>query len=341
MIGIRVDVNKIIATGHIKRDMAIALCLREMGQECLFISADDNCLPYLEPYGFQSVILNSQWDDLEKELEKLQQIIAEYEIRSLLVDSYMVTEKYMQTLSELTVVTYFDELAKFGYGCHQLINGVLVPPDYSRAKGRALLGPDYVSMRQEFVGLSSKTIRPRIEKVLVTSGGTDNYHFCLKFTEAFLAAEEWKDVKLLVAVGELNGDRNLLEERYDDNERVELYVNHGRMAELMQQADYALTAGGTTLYEVCAAGVAASCYAIADNQLEIAEDFHKRGLISYAGDFRADEQGTIQKIFEQIRGAQSMQFRKEKAQKLQSLVDGKGAGRIAKALVEAPTMFSV
>lgn len=341
MIGIRVDVNKIIATGHIKRDLAIALCLREMGQECLFISADNNCLPYLEPYGFQSIILNSQWDDLEQELDQLQQVIEEYEIKSLLVDSYMVTEKYMQTLSQRTVVTYFDELAKFGYGCQQMINGVLVPPDYSEAKGRALLGPDYVSMRQEFVGLPPKEIRPRIEKVLVTSGGTDNYHFCLKFVEAFLAEEEWKHVKLLVAVGELNGDKALLEERYGANERIKLYINHQHMAELMQQADYAITAGGTTLYEVCAVGVTASCYAIADNQLEIAADFHDRGLISYAGDFRADEQGTIQKIYAQLREAERACFRKARAQKMQHLVDGKGAGRIAQALIEAPDRFKV
>lgn len=341
MIGIRVDVNKIIATGHIKRDMAIALCLREMEQECLFISADENCLPYLETYGFRSVILNSQWDDMESELERLLQVIEEYEIKSLLVDSYMVTEKYMQTLSRKTAVTYFDELAKFGYGCQQLVNGVLEPPDYSKAKGRPLLGPDYVSLRQEFVGLPPKAIRPRIEKILVTSGGTDNYHFCLKFTEAFLAEEEWKRVKLLVAVGELNGDRSLLEERYSADERVELYINHQHMAELMQQADYAITAGGTTLYEVCAVGVSASCFAIADNQLEIVESFHKRELISYAGDFRNNPDKIICKIFEQMKEADNAEFREERAYKMRKIVDGKGAERIAKALIEAPDIFPV
>ena len=30
MIGIRVDVNQKVATGHIKRDIAITLCLREI-----------------------------------------------------------------------------------------------------------------------------------------------------------------------------------------------------------------------------------------------------------------------------------------------------------------------
>ena len=204
-----------------------------------------------------------------------------------------------------------------------------------------MLGPDYVSLRQEFLGLPNKKISPRIEQILVTSGGTDNYHFCLRFVEALLAEEEWKHVKILVAVGELNGDKNLLEEQYGADARIELYVNHQHMAELMQQADYAITAGGTTLYEVCAVGVAASCYAIADNQLEIVETFHNRELISYAGDFRLEPDRTIQRIFTQMKEADSVKFREERAQKMQSLVDGKGAERIAQALVEAPDKFRV
>lgn len=153
MIGIRVDVNREVATGHIKRDMAIALCLRKMGQKCLFISADDNCVPYLAAQGFPYVVLDSKWYELEGELDKMERVIREYHIDSLLVDSYLVTERYMQSLSQMTKVTYFDELGLFGYGCSQLINGVLEPPDYSRAPGKALLGAEYVSLREEFMDL--------------------------------------------------------------------------------------------------------------------------------------------------------------------------------------------
>lgn len=339
MIGIRVDVNSKIATGHIKRDIAIAQCLREMGQECIFLSADDNCLSYLKPYGFHSVILDTQWDQMESELGKIEKVIKQYKIDSLLVDSYMITETYMKAIMKETVVTYFDELGLFGCGCQQLINGVLEPPDYSKAPGKPLLGPMYVSLRQEFTNLPTKEIRPTIEKILITSGGTDNFHFCTKFLDFFLRQVEWEHVKVLVAVGELNPDAEMLQQLYKEEQRVQLYINAKHMEELMQEADYAVTAGGTTLYEICATGVAASCFAIADNQLEIAQSFDNRGLVSYAGDFRLDQEKTMENILKQMSQASEPNDRKDKADKLQKIVDGKGAWRIAKALVSAPIEF--
>ncbi len=336
MIGIRVDVNRTVATGHIRRDIEIALCLRKMGRECIFISADENCLSYLEPYGFKSVILNSRWDDMESELENIQKVIEEYKIESLLVDSYMVTREYMRRLMQMTCVTYFDELGKFGYGCQQLVNGVLVPPDYSKAPGKAFLGPDYVSLRQEFSALPPKRIRQNMEKLLITSGGTDNYHFCIKFLDYFLKQPEWKDIEVLVVVGELSVDKEQLEKLYAGEDRVRLYFNVSNMAQLMQEADYAVTAGGTSLYEVCAAGVSASCFAIGDNQIEIAKSFDERELVSYAGDFRENPSGTIENVLCHMMRAKSEKIRREKAEKLQKVVDGKGAWRIAEALIKAP-----
>ncbi len=333
MIGIRVDVNREIATGHIKRDIAIALCLRQMREECLFLSADENCLPYLEEHGFQSVILGSDWRELDGELEKLRTVIKEYKITSLLVDSYMVTEHNMTCLKEMTKVTYFDELYKLGYGCQQLINGVLMPPDYSMASGRALLGPNYISLRQEFTNLPAKSIRPRIERILITSGGTDNYHFCKEFLDFFLEKPQWKNVTVMVAVGGLSVDKENLKQQYGNNGRVELHIDTSRMAELLQDADYVVTAGGTTLYEVCAVGVAASSFAIGDNQVENAKVFHQKDLVSYAGDFRETPMQTLETILAQMEETKTETFRREKASMLQKIVDGKGALRIAEALI--------
>jgi len=333
MIGIRVDVNQKVATGHIKRDIAIALCLRKMGQECLFISADDNCLPYLSAYNFQSVILDSKWNELDSELDKIEMVIKENEIHSLLVDSYLVTEKYMQRLSDLTRVTYFDELGLSGYGCQQLINGVLESPDYSKAVGKAFTGPEYVSLRQEFMDLSPKKIAENLDKLLITSGGTDNYHFCVRFLEYILEHPGWSDLQIVVAVGELSGDIELLKTKYGQNERVSLHINAQNMSELMQEADYVVTAGGTALYEVCAAGVAASAYALADNQIENAQSFHNWGLVAYAGDFREAPERVMQQILQQMEQAKSREYRLEQSVKLQRIVDGKGAWRIAEVLV--------
>lgn len=333
MIGIRVDVNQNIATGHVKRDIAIALCLREMGHECIFISADENVIPYLEPLGFEVVVLHTKWDEMDGEVEILEDIIKSRQIDSLLVDSYMVTENYMKRIKELTYVTYFDELGYLGYGAQQLINGVLEPPDYSNVPGKALLGPPYVSMRQEFMNLPRKVAGEEMKTLLVTSGGTDNYHFCLQFLEYFLKQDKWQKLHVIAVVGELSLDKEELSTLYANSDRVELHIATNKMAELMQRADYAITAGGTTLYEICACGLSASCYAIADNQLEIAHSFHNQGLVSYAGDFREGAEATFKKISCQMEEAKNKTVRQEKANKLQSMVDGRGAYRIAEELI--------
>ena len=230
-------------------------------------------------------------------------------------------------------VTYFDELYLQGYGCQQVINGVLEPPDYKDYNGKAFTGASYVSLRDEFSNLPPKKIRSAISKLLVTSGGTDNYHFSKCFLEEFLERKEWQEVRVILVIGNLCCDREELLKKYEKNPGVEIYVNTNRMAELMQEADYALTAGGTTLYEVCAAGVAASSYVLGDNQVEITRSFDRRELISFAGDFRADRQGTIENILTQMRQAVPAEFRRERARRLQAVVDGQGAGRIAGILL--------
>ncbi len=335
MIGIRVDVNQVVATGHIKRCLSIALNLRKMGQECLFISADDRCLAYLKPHGFCGVVLDTPWDNWDLEIEKTVRVIKEHEIHSLLVDSYLVTEKFMQEVIKHTKVTYFDELFLCGYGCQQLINGVLCPPDYADAPGKAFAGPAYVSLREEFTNMPKKNIRQNVERILLTTGGTDNYHFCRAFLEFFLAQKRWEQVHVVVAVGELCVDKEFLQDFYKDNPRVEIHVNADNMSRLFMEADYAVSAGGTALYEMCAAGVAGSSFAIGDNQVENAKNFGEKGYVSYAGDFRAEPEATLRNVLEQLKEAASYEFRAKKAERLQQLVDGRGAVRIAEVLMNA------
>ena len=55
------------------------------------------------------------------------------------------------------------------------------------------------------------------------------------------------------------------------------------MAELMNAADLALGAGGTTTWERLALGLPSIVTAIADNQIEICENCARAGLVHYLG----------------------------------------------------------
>lgn len=94
----------------------------------------------------------------------------------------------------------------------------------------------------------------------------------------------------------------------------------------------AVSAGGITLYELCAVGTPAISYSFADNQLRNVEKFDEDGMISYAGDLRKDP------VAERVAGyldyyGQNQKLRQERSLRMQELVDGQGARRIAEILI--------
>lgn len=109
------------------------------------------------------------------------------------------------------------------------------------------------------------------------------------------------------------------------------------MASLMQTCDLAVSAAGTTLYELCALGIPSVSFALADNQLAAAKAFDEAGAIPWAGDIRT----APEKVMDAIRSfVTSMSLSKAYPARLSAhkamrgLVDGNGALRIAEALRE-------
>ena len=110
MLYIRVDMNNVIATGHMMRCLSVADAARDMGLETTFIVADEQALPLLEKRGYPSVVLNTKWDDMDSELPVLKKIIEENHIVYLLIDSYKVTQNYLKELTAIVKTLYIDDL---------------------------------------------------------------------------------------------------------------------------------------------------------------------------------------------------------------------------------------
>lgn len=332
MIGIRVDVNKHIATGHITRTIAIAEHIVRKGGDCIFISSDGDCATYLEKKGFKYVVLNSDWDKKEEELGKLIAVLEEYKITTLLIDSYQVTERYFETLSRKTKIYYFDELYIKGYNkCVGLINGLLLPPDYKEYAGKVFKGPQYVPLRAEFFNAPKKKIRDKANSILLTSGGGDEFHFLRTLLEEFLEDNRFLDYSINVAVGGYYPIQDV--EEFVDNPRVFLYVNTDKMMELIVDSDIAITAGGMTIYEVCSCGTPGIVFSMADNQIEQCRAFDCLGLIKYAGDIRGNVKEVVSNILAGIDEMKDAKMRKDISEKMQKCVDGRGAERIADILM--------
>ena len=330
-IYIRTDMNEIIATGHMMRCLSVADAAREMGKEAVFITADENPVEMLRNRGYESIVLHTKWNIMETELEILISLIQEKGISKLLVDSYQVTPEYLGKLEEYTEVFYLDDVDAFEYPvsnviCYANYYSKLSYADYKRDV-KFYLGTSYMPIRKVFQNCQPKKIKEAIETIMVLSGGSDSYHMLEHIAELF---KENKEVQLDIICGAFYPDFEGLKQKFADCSHLHFYQNVGNLDEFMEKADLAVSAGGTTLYELCAKGTPTISYSFTDNQLGNVVQFHEDEIIEYAGDVRTDDvYANIYKLYEKYK---SPELRKHYSREMQKVMDGQGAARIAELL---------
>lgn len=339
MIGIRVDGNSKIATGHLMRCLSIARGINNKGLECIFITADEMGMSFLSSFGYTVICLNSQWDNLDKETDQMIEVIHQYKVDKLIVDTYNVTLYYLKALEAHTKVIYIDDLSLFRYPVSMIINYniyydiFLYEKAYQDSDTQLLLGCSFAPLRDEFIGLTG-SFRDIVNKVLVTTGGTDEYNVAGKLIKRIKEEGLFKGIEFHVVVGSLNRNGEHLKDLSNSYPLIFLHKGVRDMAEIMMSCDAAITAGGSTMYELCACGIPSISFAFADNQLYGVEGFEKEQLMAYAGDIRDDEEICITSMIGHLKEyVNNTECRKEKALKMREKVDGKGVERIIDAII--------
>ena len=355
-IWIKANGNGAIATGHIRRCMTIAAELRGKGCEVTYILSDedsDHVLHELSEEGgdeYDSIILHTIYSQPLQDMEAMRVLMAEEKPDFFLIDSYFVTEEYFKALRDLikelgleVKLGYIDDLYKFDYDVDFIVNYDLKVPEDFYSAGVKLLGGEYAPLRRQF-GDSKYKISKRAQNVFISAGGTDPYRIVRNILNEIYFAEnspcrevlDFTGVMCEVVVGPLFEEDYVkeLQDMADKCEFITLHYNPGNMAEIMNKCDFAVSAGGTTLYELCAIGVPTCVYSMADNQVQFVQAFDELGAAKYAGDIRTDHR-LIQKIVTWgTASGDNPGFRKRMSDKARSIIDGKGAEKIAAAIVE-------
>ena len=352
-IYIRADANPAIGVGHIMRCLPIGEDIRSQGGCVRFLTADAEAKELVESNSFEAICLNSSWNDLERELPQLISLIQENDTSVLLVDSYAVTPHYLATLRQYTKLAYIDDVNAFPYPVDLLICYALYsrPEDYEphtdKTQGhippvggqpgarrpQLLLGSDYIPLKKDFRNLPRRTVSRYIPNILILTGGSDPCHVALQLAEQIVHAEDWRKPLFHIVRGKYNSDYDRLCFLASRAANLRIHYDVEDMRALMLQADLAITAGGTTTYELCACGTPSTCYILADNQIQNAQSLTEKGFMLFGEDVRIDE--GIARIMRQLKHlAVNAALRTEMAEIMQRLVDGKGAGRIAQAILE-------
>ncbi len=114
---------------------------------------------------------------------------------------------------------------------------------------------------------------------------------------------------------------------------VSVYCNVADMSRLMRESDIAVSAGGSTMYELSAVGVPIVCFSFVDNQERIVRGFVEKGLVPFGGDYLAQGGAMLEEAVSHIeRLAADFGLRQSYSERLRRVVDGQGAMRIAREI---------
>lgn len=341
MILIRADANEEIGTGHMMRCLSIAE-QSENKANILFVVADERGEEIVEKRGFSSLVLHTNFKSMETELSVLSQLICQLQVEMILVDSYHITKKYISELSSLASVSLIEDFLTETYDVRNLINYNIYAQEeiYQRMyqeknnmKPHFLLGPFYAPLRTQFKNVNFQ-VRNNVTSILLTTGGTDPLNLAGEILNRLLNNKHYQKFTYRVVCGIFNENREHLKEIEKVNPNVILYEDISDMAVLMVECDIAISAAGTTMYELAAVGLPTISYAFINNQDLIATGFAKEKMALYAGESTIKLEERITNIMKQFKTLiNDFEIRKEMHQTMVRKVDGMGAKRIYDCLM--------
>ncbi len=274
---IRADAGPTIGTGHVLRCLALAQAWRDAGGEVILATAE---LPVALAARWRAEIGSIARIHAKRgsssDAAALRRIAAIEGADWITVDGYEFPTSYLADLRELrTPLAMVDDMVHLErYPVDLLLNQNLSasPARYlgrTPKDARLLLGPRFSLLRREFRVATSgrrKNARPP-SRVLVTFGGADAENYTERIL-ANLAAGARTDFTAVVLIGSANPHVAALQQQAARLPfACEVRIAVDNVAAVMAWADAAISAGGSTVWELAASRLPAVIGAVGVDQL--------------------------------------------------------------------------
>lgn len=339
MMLLRADAGVRIGSGHVMRCVALAQAWRDAGRQAVFVTATpSSALEALVRTERMDVRCLSAVPGSDEDIAQTLEIARAHGASRAAVDGYHFGAEYQRALrgSGLRVLAMDDD----GHAGHYYAAWVLnqnrhaQEPLYAKREPstQLLLGTRYVLLRREWTrwrGWHRET--PEVaRRILVTLGGGDPENVTLKVVHALRHSEpDGVEVEVVLGTHNPNGAEV---RRALQGSRVPVRLRCGATAmdELMAWADLAVSAGGSTCWELAFMGVPSVAIMLAENQRPIVEALDAEGAAVSLGWHAQCSPGDIASAVRRL-STDSVR-RAAMSRRGQALVDGEGAGRVVRAL---------
>jgi UDP-2,4-diacetamido-2,4,6-trideoxy-beta-L-altropyranose hydrolase len=276
-LAIRADGNSEIGYGHLVRTGVLAQKFLKYNHQVTYLTrtpstVSDTCPNEIDIYQLEK-------NEIKDTLRWLEEVAPDV----LLTDSYNVDTEYQKRLADSAslLVTVTDD-TRFTLCSDVNINGNVHGPvlDYEWVgeKPDMLLGTDYLLMREEFQQIADKIPpwRDSPRRALITFGGSDMNNATPDAIHAFDGFDLTVDV--IIGPGFTNTDEIQKTARRTDAE-FNLLEDPDNLPQLMFNSDFAVSAGGSTVYELLLTGTPIIGIPQSENQVRIIERLWKKNAV--------------------------------------------------------------
>lgn len=359
IVGIRVDASKELGAGHFFRCLTLARCLSAAGADVKFFaqSPDRILRQRVATLGLSLIALRRDFDQHSlspnpkskkwQDLDAKEFVSAVGELGTKLdwvvVDHYFLDSYWERQVRQIArAIMVIDDLANRAHDADILIDQNLGRCYESRYAGlvprscKLLLGPTYALIRREFAQARSRSaVRTGpVRRLVVSFGGSDPTNETTKSVNALLGLKDgqWKAD---VVLGPFNNRVKEVEALVGNRSEFRVHCDPVNLCEILAKADLAIGGAGVTAIERASLYLPAIVVTVADNQLEIAHEMSRRGIVTYVGKSNEVTSTDIRVAVERMMS--DVEALRRQSLAAGALTDGRGVQRVRERMYERGT----
>jgi UDP-2,4-diacetamido-2,4,6-trideoxy-beta-L-altropyranose hydrolase len=328
------DAGPEVGGGHLMRSLTLAEALSVRGAACAFLATAESA-PLLETFAPAMSRIEASGTDRNA----LAAALAGQGFDALVFDHYRLGRPDHDALAGGRASLVIDDLANRPLGGDVVLDSGpnRRPVDYTLLTDgdtRLLLGPEFAPVRSRFAALRASSLARRtgpVRRVLVTMGLTDVGGVTSRVVDRL--RPRLGDVAIDIALGGQAPSLRALSRMAGHDRRLSLHIDATDMASLLHDADFVLSAAGSTVWEICTLGLPAAIVVVADNQRAAAQALSEREAALLIDATAPAFDGALDRAI--MRLVTDTVLRSHLSEAAAAVCDGQGAGRAAEALLKA------
>ncbi len=316
MFYFKAEANSKIGGGHLLRCLALAKKCRslKLNAEFIFSNSSPDFIKRVSDEGFKyHIIKEYQWNSIEV----YKSIIPEYSIIVFDTDDpkYFgkeLNEELNRNRIKTACYTISDQ--------YEIWNDIVINPniiafthDYkTKPEAITLLGPEWMTMRDEFIGtMPNPKNTGKKKNILITFGNADVSSLTLYILPQLQGLKEYIN-KCIVIIGPLNRDSKKIKEIVAslDSIQINIHENVNNMIPLYKESDIAITSAGMGMWEMSLFEIKQLVIASSPREVSYTDYMDKLGYIKKMGTFdQLPDKAACQTIIKQAIKNNSLKFR--------------------------------